>query len=261
MTWSTDSTIASITPPSDVLPKASRSSAHHGVPNPLTRTQSLLPSLSHRIDVVPRGELVLRGDRVLDVEHDDVGAGCGRGCEAVVLRAVDKQPTAGEYRVDARSRRRNPMVCSGLVVHQFMVAHRCGTALPGVSPGARRRTTPSRPNAAAPRRRRTGALSGTAKPCAGGVELDGVLDARRGQRLVQRLGVLGGERRVVLGAADVDRGLSSGRRAGAGCPGRRPPGRRRGTTSPRPPARAPGRPPPATSARPCSSRWCRTSRR
>ena len=49
VTWSTDSTIASITPPSDNLPKASRSSAHHGVPNPLTRTQSLLPSLSHRI--------------------------------------------------------------------------------------------------------------------------------------------------------------------------------------------------------------------
>ena len=64
-----------------------------------------------------------------------------------------------------------------------------------------------------------GGLSGTAKPCAAGIELDRVRDARGGQRLVEGLGVVGGEAAVVLGAADVDRRRSSGRRAGAGCLG------------------------------------------
>ena len=48
VTWSTDSTIASITPPTEVFASVSRSSAQNCVPNPLTRTQSLLPSASQR---------------------------------------------------------------------------------------------------------------------------------------------------------------------------------------------------------------------
>ena len=54
-------------------------------------------------DVVAGGGLVLRRDRILDVENDDVGAGVCGGLEPVVLRAVDQQPTPGEYRVDARA--------------------------------------------------------------------------------------------------------------------------------------------------------------
>lgn len=49
LTWSTDSTIASMTPPIDVPSSIARSSAHHGVPNPLIRTQSELPSANHRV--------------------------------------------------------------------------------------------------------------------------------------------------------------------------------------------------------------------
>ena len=48
ITWSTDSTIASMIPPTEVPASISRSSAHQRVPNPLTRTQSVLPSPSHR---------------------------------------------------------------------------------------------------------------------------------------------------------------------------------------------------------------------
>ncbi len=48
VTWSTDSTMASMTPPTEVPLSISRSSAHHGVPNPLIRTQSVLPSPSQR---------------------------------------------------------------------------------------------------------------------------------------------------------------------------------------------------------------------
>ena len=54
-------------------------------------------------DVFARGELVLRRDRILDVENDDVGAGVCGGLEPVGLRAVDQQPTPGEYRVDTRA--------------------------------------------------------------------------------------------------------------------------------------------------------------
>jgi len=46
VTWSTDSTIASITPPTGVVARAARSSAHQGVPKPLMRTQSTLPAPS-----------------------------------------------------------------------------------------------------------------------------------------------------------------------------------------------------------------------
>ena len=49
VTWSTDSTIASITPPTDVPASISRSPAHHSVPKPLTRTQSPWPSASQRV--------------------------------------------------------------------------------------------------------------------------------------------------------------------------------------------------------------------
>ena len=53
-------------------------------------------------DVVAGAFLVLGRDRILDVENDDVGAGVCGGLEPVGLRAVDQQPTPGEYRVDAR---------------------------------------------------------------------------------------------------------------------------------------------------------------
>ena len=48
VTWSTDSTIASITPPAVVLASMARSSSQNWVPKPFTRTQSLLPSASQR---------------------------------------------------------------------------------------------------------------------------------------------------------------------------------------------------------------------
>ena len=49
VTWSTDSTIASITPPTEVVASMARSSAQNWVPKPLTRTQSLLPASSQRL--------------------------------------------------------------------------------------------------------------------------------------------------------------------------------------------------------------------
>ena len=48
VTWSTDSTIASITPPTELPASIARSSAQNWVPKPLTRTQSLLPLANQR---------------------------------------------------------------------------------------------------------------------------------------------------------------------------------------------------------------------
>ena len=48
VTWSTDSTMASITPPTEDLDSTSMSSAHNWVPKPLMRTQSVFPSSSQR---------------------------------------------------------------------------------------------------------------------------------------------------------------------------------------------------------------------
>ena len=101
VTWSTDSTIASITPPTELPASAARSSAHHGVPKPLMRTQSVLPAPSQRTTFSRAATLSFGRDRILDVENDDVGAGVRRGLEPVGMRAVDQQPTPGEYRIDA----------------------------------------------------------------------------------------------------------------------------------------------------------------
>ena len=46
VTWSTDSTIASITPPIEVPASLAKSSTHQGVPKPLIRTQSVCPAPS-----------------------------------------------------------------------------------------------------------------------------------------------------------------------------------------------------------------------
>ena len=90
VTWSTDSTIASITPPTGVPASAARSSAHHGVPKPLIRTQSVLPAAKPTHDVVAGGVLVFGRDRILDVENDDVSARVHRGLEPVGMRTVDQ---------------------------------------------------------------------------------------------------------------------------------------------------------------------------
>ena len=81
--------------------------------------------------VVAGGGFVLRGDRVLDVEDDDVGAGVGRGRESFVLRTVDQQPTPGEYRIDPRPNV-GRLVSSSLVGHPFIVAYRLRAAQSGV---------------------------------------------------------------------------------------------------------------------------------
>ena len=134
------------------------------------------------------------------------------------------------------------------------------TARRTVRPGERRRR-PSWPPSAAGGGLVVGRVVGHREAVRGGIELDGVLDAGRGERLVQRLGLLGGERLRRSRRRRRRPPRASCRPAGAGCRHRRRPGRRRGTTWPPRRARAPGRRPPARCARPCSSRWCRTSRR
>ena len=85
--------------------------------------------------VAAGGDLVLGGDRVLDVEDDDVGAGVGGRRESLVLRAVDQQPTPGEYGVYPRSDVRVVMGGADLVVHPNIVAHRDAKSNSGVCPG------------------------------------------------------------------------------------------------------------------------------
>ena len=54
--------------------------------------------------VLPGRGLALRGHRVLDIQHHDVGAGARSRGELVILRPVDQQPAAGQYRVDPVAR-------------------------------------------------------------------------------------------------------------------------------------------------------------
>jgi len=102
-TWSTDSTIASITPPMEVPASVFRSSAHHGVPKPLTRTQSEFPVPSQRTTLSRAADLSLGATASSMSRTYDVGAGACGSLETVGVRTVGQQPTPGEDRVDARA--------------------------------------------------------------------------------------------------------------------------------------------------------------
>ncbi len=139
VTWSTDSTIASMTPPTEVSDNMLEVvgpplGAEAVDADPVGVARAEPPG-----HVVARGGLVLGRDGILDVEDDDVGAGVGGRREPVVLRAVDQQPASGEYRVDARAGFAGVrFVGAGLVVHAFMVAYRATVRQNGLRIGISR---------------------------------------------------------------------------------------------------------------------------
>ncbi len=113
------------------------------------------------------------------------------GGEPVVLRAVDQQPTAGEYRIDPRSARRRSRIrwCFWSYTRSWSLI---GSGLSKtVDRSAQVRAEEGLHRAPSARRGRrfvVGPVVRHGEPVHGRVELDGVLDTGRGQRLVQRLG-------------------------------------------------------------------------
>src|SRR4051812_2004737 len=206
----------------------SRSSAHQRVPKPLTRTQSVLPWSSHRC-TFSRAAVLSLGATASSMSRTTMSA---RECAAGAKRSDCAPLTNSQLRASTGSMRKpgsdgawgeaGSWPGAWSYTGQWSPTGR-GRDTTGRKPaetgsdGSRTPLGELRPEEAlhGPPVPFGGVgvvdavVVGHRKTVGGRIELDGVLDVGRRQRLVQGLGLLGGEGLVVLGGSDVHRGADA----------------------------------------------------